>query len=911
MAFTITEVVRRVYSQPGYMHQRAPAVFFGRHADVSATMRRLRQAVSERGPALFVAGDSGIGKSSFLRACAKEADGSANILSLDGRSSTDASTGLLSQILERIVPSDLSRGMRSEALHARLAAMGKRRPILVLLDDFDKVAPEALEIVDDLIDAAKQVPALIVASLQRRSLELSPVAAYVHAALAKGSSKHFLPPLGCAEVRLLAWNLAASRGCELDASVTAEIIASAEGNPRFVHELISQVVSESPPFTALIPASAIAAIGTFKAAISGGARDVLSVASLIGERFCGSWLVDLTGQDESIVTDALQAACDAGFLLERPGAPDHFVFSQYAVRKAFSTSLVSRRRESLHVRIAQMLVQLEVKAPYDTLVAEHLAAAGASSAPAWLHKVGSRMLDEGEGVAAAEFYERAARLVVDSTKRIELLSTSADAYAMSGMFESTIFLREELAQLLRADSADDALAKTLLSLFFDYALAERWADARRTVEELNALGCPDHEDTKIYANMAWAIHLAQRGDVQESRSWFECATAWSPTCCRGRIMQLLGSAVVYSRSRPFQKTMEIFDQAVGSSIEASQPRFTAMSQILAFEIATTLGRMREARNREAACRLALADLQQYKNIRNSHAIREATFRALSGELDAARDALCSILAVPNPGRGFESFTRGIGTFVAARTGDPHMIQSLFDPKLLGADTERHDAEAWGVLLRGFSEVAAARGLAEQLSSCVHRLVEANFVDPHLWIQLTTAQYGKVADLPTAREQIIARRGGTDRLVIVAGLAMFDAYSARRQGRRIEAKQEAHRAAEAYEALEWPIFQALALEIAGKPGAAATLYMKCGASADLKRLRAPATRNKRRGVFSAPLTLREREVATLVERGLTNREIATALRASEQTVHHHVTAILGKLGLRSRWQVTSNPTRREP
>jgi len=55
---------------------------------------------------------------------------------------------------------------------------------------------------------------------------------------------------------------------------------------------------------------------------------------------------------------------------------------------------------------------------------------------------------------------------------------------------------------------------------------------------------------------------------------------------------------------------------------------------------------------------------------------------------------------------------------------------------------------------------------------------------------------------------------------------------------------------------------------------------------------------------ANLTRREREVASLVGRGLTNRQIASELVISERTVDHRVASILKKLGLHSREQVAS-------
>jgi predicted ATPase/DNA-binding CsgD family transcriptional regulator len=54
----------------------------------------------------------------------------------------------------------------------------------------------------------------------------------------------------------------------------------------------------------------------------------------------------------------------------------------------------------------------------------------------------------------------------------------------------------------------------------------------------------------------------------------------------------------------------------------------------------------------------------------------------------------------------------------------------------------------------------------------------------------------------------------------------------------------------------------------------------------------------------PLTRREQEVAALVGRGLTNRQISAQLVLSEHTVAKHVRKILKKLGLHSRAQIAA-------
>jgi len=53
-----------------------------------------------------------------------------------------------------------------------------------------------------------------------------------------------------------------------------------------------------------------------------------------------------------------------------------------------------------------------------------------------------------------------------------------------------------------------------------------------------------------------------------------------------------------------------------------------------------------------------------------------------------------------------------------------------------------------------------------------------------------------------------------------------------------------------------------------------------------------------------LTTREREIATLIRDGKSNREIAEALFVSERTIEGHVGSILSRLGYSSRSQIAA-------
>ena len=74
-----------------------------------------------------------------------------------------------------------------------------------------------------------------------------------------------------------------------------------------------------------------------------------------------------------------------------------------------------------------------------------------------------------------------------------------------------------------------------------------------------------------------------------------------------------------------------------------------------------------------------------------------------------------------------------------------------------------------------------------------------------------------------------------------------------------------------------------------------------ALAMLPAQRAVSARKAEKGEFNG-LTVREREVAVLIARGETNREIAAGLVVSERTVESHITNILTKLGLSSRARI---------
>jgi DNA-binding NarL/FixJ family response regulator len=180
----------------------------------------------------------------------------------------------------------------------------------------------------------------------------------------------------------------------------------------------------------------------------------------------------------------------------------------------------------------------------------------------------------------------------------------------------------------------------------------------------------------------------------------------------------------------------------------------------------------------------------------------------------------------------------------------------------------------------------------------------------------------------ARGDIQQARADADELAALTvdhALPILRARSALARGRVAAASGDSTAAAVAYQAglraladNEWPqvraeLHLALARLLAdGDAPAAITearaahlIYDRLGSpladasAALLNTLGVPATARPRRADATAALSRRESEVLDLLRDGLSNADIAARHHNSVRTIEHHVSAILTKLGLRSR------------
>jgi DNA-binding CsgD family transcriptional regulator len=162
-----------------------------------------------------------------------------------------------------------------------------------------------------------------------------------------------------------------------------------------------------------------------------------------------------------------------------------------------------------------------------------------------------------------------------------------------------------------------------------------------------------------------------------------------------------------------------------------------------------------------------------------------------------------------------------------------------------------------------------------------------------------AEHGGAGDLEKLRE-ILATKLHAGDIAGRASVSLALAILARRSGDLQAAAASALDAVSDYRRLRWPMFEARALEVAGRADEARDLYERCGAIGDIARLQPAApvrAENPER-----MLTRRERAIAGLIALGRTNAQIGEELTINVKTVEKHVSSILAKFGVRNRVQI---------
>ncbi|MDX8147503.1 AAA family ATPase [Lentzea sp. BCCO 10_0061] len=879
---------------------------FGRDRELATLRASLVAAAGGSGRLVLVRGEAGIGKTRLASAVASMA-ASYGIPVARGHAVDDPgmpplwpwrrlarALPELSRVLSEARPDDSARfAMLADAADA-LVAEASTDGLLIVLEDLHWADRTSLRLLGHLAAELPAARILVVATY--RDAELSelmraPATRTVHlGGLSRGDVAGWVRSAGVADPEALA----------------ARLVDSTGGNPLYVRMLLDSG-EEAGELHRLV----LSRLDR----LSARAREVLGVASVLGERIDPALLAAVTGDEPSA---SLDEAVAAGVLQVRDGA---LAFAHALVRDAVYEDLAPSARADLHRRCA---LALAAGGGAPGRIAAQWRRAGGVDAPAEC----TRWATEAARAATAELaYDEAVgfaalALAASEEKTAELTLGLARAEFLAGDAAASLDHCRTAARLAEQSGTPELIAEAALVI---NGLGDR--SLLTAVDQLcaTALRHDPGEATasRLLARRAMAATTSGHGNRARELSATALELAVRSGDPDAELDGIHARHLALCAPQFRDERVVLANRAVELAGTARQPHAELWGHVWLVDAALQAGDLGEV-DRQLDLIEQFAEARQHAVAWwHLHRLR-ATRAALVGQLQRARE--CNETAKTVAER--IGATATMGMYYAFRQG---LAQ------LEGGIDEAEAREAFAVLDQ-VGDIPLARvyvpylhallGETEQARATFEefRAMPATLEVAPTWAPLVS-HIGAVACL---LDDVEAAAGvyevlsalephygadGSGALFSNAATPRLLGDLAMTCGRREVAAEHYRLALEMNARIGARPFTALSrLGLARAltdPAAARTLATEAAAefrALDMPIRLAQADRFlkqiKTDEQARDPLSPRESEVVDLVAQALTNRQIATKLHLSERTVETHVRSVLAKLGLRTRTEITA-------
>ena len=926
-----------------------PGALVGRDNELTLLSGLLREVSRGRGCSVVIEGEPGIGKSALVRSVATRAPevgcqvfwGAGDELgqelpllpfldalqvrepSANSRRSTIV--GLLRGEVATDRGTDVSAAI-AEQLLALVAEQCAVRPVILVIDDLQWADKASLTLWGRLARLAAQVPLLLIGMMRPVPLREDLLALR---RLVGDAGR--LPLAGLSEAAA-ADLVAALAGGKPDGDLL-ELAAGAAGNPLYLTELVAALIRGSRVTvtdagvaelaSGSAPESLSAAIADRLGFVAGPAREVLRAAALLGMDFAVPDLATVLGRAVPDLIPAVDEACAAGVLAASGSC---LAFRHPLIRAALYDEMQAPVRAAWHADAGRALAQ--AGAPPDRVARQLLRAIGEAGDAAgpmdewlldWLVRSADHLISQAPRVAAELLSRAVDGSPAGSARHGWLASRLADALYRTG---DRAGAEQVVGRSLEHAAEPDVLVELHWTLAQCRLLAGMSGESVATLDRaLDSPGLSARHRARLLV-MAARMH-GNLGEFdkanREATSALAAATEAADNWAMSWALTVMAGTVTMQGQ--VTEALRLYDRAL--NVTQADPALTDLRLLLQINKAVTLGYLdrydealtvaRQARQladqvgttiRRAQARSALGQLL-FETGAWDKALAEVA--VLSEDLKEGAAACCDL---------------GIAAVISFHRGDPaaackhldastphatRLGQRLIGPLVLARSLHQEQDGALGgalaALMEAFGDTEEVEEFEDLLADAVRLAL--------LTGDLSTAESltGR-ADAVAARSHIPHRQANS---LYCRGLLDHDASMLLD-------------AAERYGQAGRPLYRAKALDAAASEFVdggdreqartafteAVEVYGALGAAADVARVKAAfrvhgirrGPRDKHRRARSGwdSLTSTEITIASFVQEGLSNPQIAARLQLSRRTIATHVSHILKKLDVRSRTDI---------